>query len=131
MIDRINELDALDLHQEHDEGFDMTPAEIEDDITKSIANERIILCGDEDTGDRDQRAYEGTSYVWVDPDYDGQMSPGQWQLYQLLRSFQDGAVYTATTIGKLAKTQGLENPLACCTRLENLQSIGAIHGLKI
>ena len=127
-MNRINELDSLDLHQEHDEGFDMTPAELNDSVTQSIANERIILCGDQDNSDR---AFEGTSYIWVDPDYDGQLSPGQWQMYELLRSFQEGAVYTATTIGKLAKTQGLQNPLACSTRLENLQSLGAIHGLKI
>lgn len=128
MVDRINELENLDLHLEYDEGFDMTPDEINDPITRSIANERIVLCGDEDNGDR---SFEGTSYIWVNPDYDGQLSPGQWQLYQLLRSLQQAAIYTATTIGKLAEAQQLQNPLACSTRLENLQSLGAIHGLKI
>ena len=127
-MNRINELDSLDLHQEHDEGFDMTQDEINDDVTISIANERIILCGDEDNG---ERSFEGTSYLWVDPNYAGQLSPGQWELYTLLKSLQRAAVYTATTIGKLAEAQDLENPLACCTRLENLQSLGAINGLKI
>ncbi|MEM7770800.1 MAG: hypothetical protein AAF327_09840 [Cyanobacteria bacterium P01_A01_bin.37] len=128
VMDRINVLENLDLDQEYDDGFDMTPAELNDPITQSIANERIVLCGDEDNG---ERAYEGTSYIWVAPDYDGQLSPGQRELYGLLKSFQEAAVYTATTIGKLAEAQGLQNPLACCTRLENLQSLGAIHGLKI
>ena len=126
-MDRINQLDNLDLALEHDNGFDLSPEDVSDDITKSIAAERLVLCGDDDS----DRSFEGTSYVWVDPDYDGQLSPGQWQLYELLKSLQSAAVYTATTIGKLAEAQGLQNPLACCTRLENLQSLGAIHGLRI
>lgn len=129
MINHLNHLENLELDLEHDSGRNLEAMdEIDLEIMAEVAAERIILCGDEGGSDR---AFEGTSYVWVDPDYDGQLSPGQWQMYELLRSLQQAAIYTATTIGKLAEAQQLKNPLACCTRLENLQSLGAIHGLKI
>ena len=125
MIDRINHLESLQLHLEHDDGFDMSLTDPE--IVEEIRAEKIVVCGD-CGGDR---VYEGLSYVWVDPDYQGQLSPGQQKLYELLVSVQSASVYTMTTIGKLAEAQGLNNPLACAERLGNLQALGAIHGLKI
>ena len=126
MIEHLNHLENLNVEDEYDDAYDMSLFEPE--TAERIGAKRIILCGDQDNSDR---AFEGTSYIWVDPDYDGQLSPGQWQMYELLRSLQQAAIYTATTIGKLAEAQQLQNPLACSTRLENLQSLGAIHGLKI
>ena len=128
MIDRLNHLENLELDLEHDSGQNLEDMdEIDLKYMAEVAAERIILCGDQ-TGDR---AFEGTSYIWVDPDYNGQLSPGQWQMYELLRSLQISSDYTATSIGKLAEAQQLQNPLACSTRLENLQSLGAIHGFKL
>jgi hypothetical protein len=40
-------------------------------------------------------------------------------------------VFTVTTISKLAQAMGLENPLAAMKRLEHLQSLGAIAGLRM
>ncbi|MEM9217518.1 MAG: hypothetical protein AAGD25_24655 [Cyanobacteria bacterium P01_F01_bin.150] len=129
IMDHSNHLENLELDLEHDSGRSLKAMDdLDQEIMAEIAAERIILCGDQDNGDR---AYESTSYIWVDPDYSDQLSPGQWQMYELLRSLQLSSDYTATSIGKLAEAQQLKNPLSCSTRLENLQSLGAIHGLKI
>ena len=125
MLEHINHLENLDLDLEHDEGHD-TSILNDPEILEEIANEKIILCGD---GDSD-RSYEGVSYVWVDPNYTGQLSLGQRKLYEILVSAQSTTIYTITTIGKLTEAQRLSNVLSCCKRLENLQAVGAINGYK-
>ncbi|MEM8613107.1 MAG: hypothetical protein AAGF93_13890, partial [Cyanobacteria bacterium P01_H01_bin.105] len=67
----------------------------------------------------------------VDENYLWNMSPGQQKAYELLLSLQQGSVYAMTTIRKLAEAMGLEVIRAALQRLENLQSIGAINGLKL
>ena len=70
-------------------------------------------------------------YISVDVNFCLNLSPGQQRLYEILVSLQEGAVYSVTTIGKLAEAMGLENPMAAGKRLQNLQLLGAISGFKI
>ena len=63
-------------------------------------------------------------------DYCLNLSPGQQRLYEILVSLQEGAVYSVTTIGKLAKAMGLENLMAAVKRLQ-LPLLRAISGFKI
>ena len=121
---RHNNLDGFNLLLEYDEAH-VEADELDAQIAESIGREKLILCGDEG-----ERTFENVSYLWVDPDYDAELSPGQREAYELLLSIQNSTVYTITTIGRLAESQGLKNPFSCLERLANLQSLGAIHGLR-
>lgn len=120
----MNHLENFDLSLEHDDGHEV--GLLDPEIVEEIAREKIVIAGDHD-GDR---SFDNCSYIWVEPNYAGQLSPGQWKTYELLLSIQSGTVYTMTTVGKLAEAQDLQNPLSCYERLGNLQSLGAIHGFK-
>jgi hypothetical protein len=120
---RHNHLENLAIEYEHDDAYD--GLEIDQEVLDDIARTKLILCGDTQTG-----VLEDCSYLAVDPEYQGQLSLGQRRLYEILLDFQEGSIYTVTTIGKLAQMMGLEHPMACGKRLENLQSLGAIAGLK-
>jgi len=126
MVEHINHPENLDPDLEYDDGYNEPWDEDYVRITELVAGEKLILCGESD-GDR---AFEGVSYVWVDPNYGGRLSLGQRKLYEMLVMLQRAAVHSMTTIGRLTEAQGLKNPHACAKRLENLQSLGAIHGLK-
>ena len=117
-------LKNMAIAYEYDEAY--VCLEIDQAVLDDIARMKLILCGDTQTG-----VLEDCSYLSVDPHYQGLLSPGQQRLYDVLRSWQEGSVYTITTIGKLAHLMGLEHPMACGKRLENLQSLGAIAGLKM
>lgn len=119
---RHNHLENLSLDYEHDDAFDddLDPA-----ILDAVSRTKLVLCDETSSG-----VLEDCSYIYVDPQYPGALSVGQRRLYEILLSLQEGAVYVVTTIGKLSQMMRLENPLACGKRLENLQSIGAISGLK-
>ena len=119
----VNHLENFALHLEHDEGHD--EGLISQDVIDATAREKLIFC----TEDSD-RVLEDCSYLWVDPHYIGQLSPGQQRLYEILLSIQQGTVYSVTTVGRLAEAQDLKNPLSCCERLGNLQSLGAISGYR-
>jgi len=121
---RHNNLDGLDLRLEYDKAHTIED-ELDAQISDNIGREKLVLCGDE--GDR---TFENVSYLWVDPEYKAELSPGQREAYELLLSIQQSTVYTITTIGKLAEAQGLKSPFPCLERLVNLQSLGAIHGLR-
>lgn len=121
---RSNHLENMAIDYEYDEAY--VCLEIDQAVLDDIARAKLILCGDTQTG-----VLEDCSYISVDPQYQGLLSPGQQVLYDVLRSWQEGSVYTITTIGKLAHLMGLEHPMACGKRLENLQSLGAIAGLKM
>lgn len=126
-ITRENNLENLQIYLEVDSGYvvkDEGLAEELKQFNESASREKIVLCG-EDAG-----ALEDVFYLWVDPDYSGELSPGQRQLYEILLTLQQSSVYTLTTIGKLTEMMGLEWALATGKRLENLQSLGAINGLK-
>lgn len=120
---RLNHLENLAIAYEHDDAY--ADLEIDQAVLDDIARLKLILCGDTQTG-----VLEDCSYISVDPQYLGQLSPGQRRLYEILLAFQEGSIYTVTTIGKLAQMMGLEHPMACGKRLENLQSLGAIAGLR-
>jgi len=123
-MDQINHLENLNLWLEHDDGHDETLADHE--LMEETAREKLVLCSDQSS----DRVIENASYLWVDPNYCGQLSPGQERCYEILLATQQGMVYAVTTIGKLAEAQGLQNPLSCYERLNNLQSLGAISGFK-
>lgn len=119
----VNHLENLDLSLEHDDGHDN--GLISPEVVEEVAREKLVFCTEES-----DRILEDCSYVWVDSDYIGQLSPGQQRLYEILLAIQQGTVYSVTTVGKLAEAQGLKNPLACSERLGNLQSLGAISGYR-
>lgn len=121
---RSNHLENLAIDYEHDDAY--VDLEIDQAVLDDIARTKLILSGDTQTG-----VLEDCSYLSVDAQYQGQLSPGQRRLYEILLSLQEGAIYTVTTIGKLAQMMGLEHPMACGKRLENLQSLGAIAGLRM
>lgn len=120
---RQNHLENLALTYEHDDAYADLP--IDPAIVEEIARIKLVLCGDTTTG-----VLEDCSYIFVDPDYEGNLSPGQQRLYEVLLALQETSIYTITTLGKLAQGLGLEHPMACGKRLENLQSLGAISGFK-
>jgi hypothetical protein len=126
MYDVTNHLENLELYLEHDSGYadwNLTPEDLEE-----AALPKLVFNG----GDRedDDPVLEGCFYITVDPHYCLNLSPGQQRLYEILVALQEGSVFTVTTVGKLAKAMGLENPLAAGKRLEHLQSLGAIAGFR-
>lgn len=121
---RQNHLENLAIEYEHDDAYE--DLAIDQAVLDDIARTKLILCGDTSNG-----VLEDCSYLSVDSEYVGGMSPGQRRLYEILLALQEGSIYTITTIGRLAEMMRLENPLACGKRLENLQSLGAIAGFKL
>lgn len=119
-----NHLENLAIDYEHDAAY--ADMEIDPEDLDIAAETKLILHGDTSDG-----ALEGCSYVSVDPHYVGLLSPGQQRLYEILVALQEGAIYAMTSIGKLSHLMGLENPLACAKRLENLQTLGVISGFKM
>ena len=122
VMERVNHLQNLSLDGEHDWAY---PIDDEKWPTDEISRVKLILCGDTETG-----ILEDSSYIYVDPDYQGELSIGQRQLYEVLLGLQRSAVYTVTTIGKLTEAIDSTVPWSCVQRLENLQSLGAISGYK-
>jgi len=123
----INHLENFDLNLEHDDGHE--DGLISAEVIEATAREKLVFCAD-DSDQPSDRVLEDCSYIWVDPDYVGQLSPGQQRTWEILLAIQQGTVYAVTTVGKLAEAQGLKNPLSCCERLGNLQSLGAISGYR-
>lgn len=123
-MQQINHLENFNLALEHDDGHN--PELRDEELERETADMKLIFSDVENS----DRVLEDCSYLWVDPDYVGQLSPGQERCYEILLAAQQGMVYAVTTIGKLAKAQGLENPLSCYERLNNLQSLGAIAGFN-
>ncbi|MDV3352063.1 hypothetical protein QGP82_25505 [Leptothoe sp. LEGE 181152] len=118
-----NHLENLDLHLEHDNGlYDDLPGQ--EEAKQEVSNYKIIINGSS------EGALDDCFYITVDPNYTLSLSMGQRSLYEILLSFQESAVYTITTIGKLAEAMGLKDPLAASKRLENLQTLKAIDGYK-
>ncbi len=122
---RSNHLENLAIEYEHDAAY--ADLEIDQAVLDDIARTKLILSG----GDTKTGVLEDCSYILVDTQYLGQLSPGQQRLYEVLLALQEASIYAVTTIGKLAQLLGLEHPMACGKRLENLQSLGAIAGLKM
>jgi hypothetical protein len=119
----VNNLENLELYLEHDAGYedlDFSPEELEE------AGEPKLVFNHTKKG-----VLEGCCYITVDVDYCLNLSPGQQRLYEILVALQEGAVYSVTTVGKLAEAMGLKNPLAAGKRLENLQSLKAISGFNL
>ncbi|MEM9949164.1 MAG: hypothetical protein AAF810_24280 [Cyanobacteria bacterium P01_D01_bin.36] len=128
-----NNLENLELYLEHDSGYVgwvLTLEDIEEvEMLKLVFHGVGGASGDGNQADA-EKILEGCSYITVDPNYCLNLSPGQQKLYEILVSLQEGAVFTVTTVGKLAKAMGLENPLAAMKRLEHLQTLGAISGFQ-
>ena len=120
-----NHLENLELYLEHDSGYpeEKTPEVL--DAINAVAEIKIAF------NHTEEGVLEGFHYISVDTNYCLNLSPGQQRLYEILVSLQEGAVYSVTTIGKLAEAMGLENPMAAGKRLQNLQFLGAISGFKI
>lgn len=120
-----NNLENLELYLEHDSGYvdwDLTPQELEE-----AGMTKLVFHGSEAEA---EKVLDGFIYISVDTNYTLNLSPGQQRLYEILVSLQEGAVFTVTTVGKLAKAMGLENPLAASKRLEHLQTLGAISRFR-
>jgi hypothetical protein len=123
-MERVNHLENLDLDLELDSAYGAIPEDAQ--LEAIVASQKIILSGETTDG-----VLEDAHYIYVNPEYKGALSPGQWQLYELLLTMQQSAVYTLTTLARLAESMGLEWSLAAGKRLENLHSLGAIAGLKL
>lgn len=124
MYQRINHPENLAIALEYDSAYAHLDPAKEAVFNEEFSARKIIICG-ESTG-----ALEECSYVYVDPDYAGDLSMGQRELYAALLALQMGSIYTMTSVGKITEALGLTNPLACGQRFANLQSLGAISGLK-
>ena len=118
-----NHLENLDLYLEHDAGYE--DLDLDAEILDAASAPKLVF------NHTTEGVLEGCHYVTVDTDYCLNLSPGQQKLYEILVSLQEGAVYSVTTVGKLAKAMGLENPMAAGKRLEHLQTLGAISGFKL
>lgn len=118
-----NNLENLELYLEHDSGYEDLDLSAEE---LAFAGAPKLVFNHAKGG-----LLEGCHYITVDANYCLNLSPGQQRLYEILVSLQEAAVYSITTVAKLAEAMGLENPLAAGKRLENLQSLGAISGLKL
>ena len=126
-----NHLENFALDLEHDDGHE--EGLISQEVIDSTAREKLVFCTEDSDSPSEtlsERILEDCSYIWVDADYLGQLSPGQQRLYEILVAIQQGTVYSVTTVGRLAEAQGLKNPLSCSERLGNLQSLGAISGYR-
>lgn len=118
-----NHLESFNLYLEHDEGHE--EGLIPSDVVEAVGRKKLVFCAADS-----ERVLEDCSYIWVDTDYVGQLSPGQQRLYEILLAIHQGSLYCVTTIARLTEAQGLKNPLACDERLGNLQSLGAISGFR-
>lgn len=124
-----NDLSNLQLFLEHDSGYvgmGLTKEDLEEAARDKLVFSPQISAPEDDS----TPVLEGCSYIWVDPDYRLNLSPGQEKLYYILLALQESSIYTITTVGKLAEAMGLVNPFAAGKRLENLQSLGAITGFR-
>lgn len=118
----------LSLYLEHDSGYSSRWRKDHQAVDEEIGRIVLVFNGGENfDGIEGIEAY----CLSVDENYLWNMSPGQQKAYELLLSLQQGSVYAMTTIRKLAEAMGLEVIRAALQRLENLQSIGAINGLKL
>ena len=126
-----NHLESFNLYLEHDDGHE--EGLYSPEVVEALGRKKLVFCAEDSDSPPEtlrERILEDCSYIWVDVDYLGQLSPGQQRLYEILVAVHQGMVYSVTTIAKLAEAQGLKNPIACATRLENLQSLGAISGFR-
>ncbi|MGD1855407.1 MAG: hypothetical protein ACFB2W_14280 [Leptolyngbyaceae cyanobacterium] len=118
------------IYLEHDSGYGFEwfsdPELLEAD--ERLGNTVLIF-----NGSKDMQPVQSmkTCYLIVDENYPWNLSPGQQKAYELLLPLQQGSTYALTTIKKLAEAMELEVIRAAYKRLENLQSIGAISGLKL
>ena len=110
----VNELNALNLHLEHEEPIYISP-----EVRQSFADEVLVIGGD--------RVVENWHYIEMVNPYDGELSKGQNELYILLLTIQSASIYCSMTIGKLAQTLGI-GVMPCVERLANLKSLGAVIG---
>ena len=117
-----NNLENMELYLEHDSGYEDFSWSAEE--LADAGSPKLVF------NHTKEGILEGCHYITVDANYCLNLSPGQQRLYEILVALQEGAVYSITTVGKLAEAMGLKNPLAAGKRLENLQSLGAISGLK-
>lgn len=125
IITRCNELENLELHLEHDSGYITNSAEAKRylvEMNEMASLEKLILCSVAIEG------WDDFSYLYVEPDYSENLSPGQKELYGLLLSLQENSTYTLTTIERLTQRMSLTWSLATEKRLENLQAVGAVRG---
>ncbi|NEZ62990.1 hypothetical protein D0962_09370 [Leptolyngbyaceae cyanobacterium CCMR0082] len=78
-----------------------------------------------------QQKQENIYCIFVEPEYDGTLSSGQGELYQALLELQQTTVYAVVIVEQLMNKLGLKTPMPVLKRLENLQYLKAISGLKV
>lgn len=122
---RENDLSGFQLEDEHDAAYQGDDL-LDKEIIAEIGESKIVLHGSTEPG-----ALEGASYLSVDAEYTGELSIGQRQLFEILRALDLGSIYCVTTVQRLADMLQLKSPLAVAARLDNLQSLGAISGVKL
>jgi hypothetical protein len=118
---------CIDL--EHDSGYSPTWRKTQDylEVDEIIGNTVLVFNGSKDMDIDGMKV----CYLTVDERYPWNLSPGQQKAYELLLPLQQGSTYAVTTVQKLANAMGLEIMHAAYKRLENLQSVGVISGLKL
>lgn len=122
-----NNLENLPLYLEHDSGYfhwELIPEELEE-----ARNAKLVFCQRDLEAD-DPELLEGCFYVTVDTNYALNLSPAQQRLYEILLALQEAAIHTVTNVGKLTDAMGLEVPYATEKRLEHLDMLGAISGIR-
>ena len=118
-----NHLENLEVHLEQDSGYDdyVTPQEILDHLgeLRLIVNARNLMPKD------------NWFHINVIPNYQGNMSEGQKELYDVLLAVQATDDMATLDFQILSKNLEVKEYQAIEKRLENLQLIGAISGYEL
>ena len=125
-ITRINHIENLELYLEHDDGWKDFPPDLLD--IEFDCSCRLILNA---SSSEKQQKQENIYCIFVEPEYDGTLSSGQRELYQALLELQQTTVYAIVIVEQLMNKLGLKTPMPVLKRLENLQYLKAISGLKV
>lgn len=121
----INHPENLEIYLEHDSGWWDFPLKDHPELVNDAKAHILIFNGNPEN----KVLGENCSYITVEPNYTGTLSLGQQKAYEVLLTLQESAIYSVTTIEKLAQSLGLEVVLAAGKRLEHLQTLKAISGL--
>ncbi|MEM1254947.1 MAG: hypothetical protein AAGI69_21135 [Cyanobacteria bacterium P01_H01_bin.21] len=120
----INHPENLEIYLEHDSGWWDFPFKDYPEIVSDAKAHVLIFNGNPENN----VLGENCSYITVESNYTGTLSPGQQKAYEVLLTLQESAIYSVTTMEKLAQSLGLDVVLAAGKRLEHLQTLKAISG---
>ena len=122
----INHPENLELYLEHDVGWAYFSFDEHIELLNDLKAHILIFNGNPEH----KVLGENCSYITVDANYTGALSPGQQKAYEVLLTLQESAVYSVSTMEKLTQSLDLEIVLSTEKLLENLQTLKAISGFR-